>query len=48
MDVAVRATLRGWKLLYIDDLKVIEDSLSFLGLYAVCLIFLTVLSVGEK
>ena len=39
MDLAVRATLRGWKLLYLDDLKVIEDSsvlLSSLG-YAVCL-----------
>ena len=38
MDIAVRATLRGWKLLYIDDLKVIKYS-SFLGFYVVCLIF---------
>ena len=38
MDLAVRATLRGWKLLYLDDLKVIEASLSFLGILCFCLI----------
>lgn len=36
MDLAVRATLRGWKFLYIDDLKVwIEDSSPFLASWVV-------------